>query len=252
MTRAWRAVRLALAFLTILPVPIRDDEVSPDRLADSRFAYPLVGALIGLMLAALSEGLQGIGARPGPSAFLLVAAGVMASGGLHLDGLADAADGLLPRGEPARRLAAMRDPHLGSFGVAAMVLVLLGKFAALEAMNGPGRSLALLGGATISRSLVLVSAGLAPYARPEGTGRFLVEATTRRDAALGSALALAVGLAAGGPVGLVASAVAALVSLTISRMALTTIGGVTGDTIGAAVELGDLAFLLLPCLVAGR
>ena len=178
MTRALRAFRLAMAFLTIIPIPLRDDEATPSRLADARFAYPIVGALIGLVMAGLSEALRAIGAPAGPSAFLLVASAAIISGGLHLDGLADSADGLFLWGDPARRLGVMRDPHVGSFGVSAAVLVLLGKFAAIEAIGGPSRSIAILGGATVARSLVLVSAGTAPYARTRGGPvRFLVEAT---------------------------------------------------------------------------
>lgn len=245
MTRALRAIRLAMAFLTILPVPIRDGEATPERLADARFAYPLVGGLIGLALAALSEALRALGVAPGPSAFLLVAASAVATGGLHLDGLADSADGLFLWGDARRRLAVMRDPHVGSFGVAAMVLVLVGKFAALGALAGPGRSMALLGGAAVARSLVLVSAGLAPYARAEGTGRFLIDATTPRDAALASTLALAIGWATGGRLGLIAAAVALGVAWLLTRTARRKLGGVTGDTLGALVELGELTFFLV-------
>jgi adenosylcobinamide-GDP ribazoletransferase len=252
MTRALRAVRLALAFLTILPIPVGDDEATPAHLADARFAYPIVGGLIGLALAGLSEALRAIGAPGGPSAFLLVASAAILSGGLHLDGLADTADGLFLWGDPGRRLSVMRDPHVGSFGVSAVVLVLLGKFAAIEAIGGAPRSFALLGGATVARSLVLVSAGLAPYARPEGTGRFLVDATTRRDAALAAVVALAVGRLTAGRGGLIASAVALAVAVVLTGTARRRLGGVTGDTLGALVELGELGFLLVVGLLATR
>ena len=252
MTRALRAFRLAMAFLTIIPIPLRDDEATPSRLADARFAYPVVGALIGLVMAGLSEALRAIGAPAGPSAFLLVASAAIISGGLHLDGLADSADGLFLWGDPGRRLGVMRDPHVGSFGVAAIVLVLLGKFAAIEAIGGPSRSIAILGGATVARSLVLVSAGTAPYARPEGTGRFLVEATNRRDAALAAVVALAVGISTAGRGGLIASAVGLSVAIVLTGTARRKLGGVTGDTLGALVELGELAFLLVVGLLAAR
>jgi adenosylcobinamide-GDP ribazoletransferase len=252
MTRAFRAFRLAMAFLTIIPIPLRDDEVTPSRLADARFAYPIVGALIGLALAGLSEALRAIGAPAGPSSFLLVASAAIVSGGLHLDGLADTADGLFLWGDPARRLAAMRDPHVGSFGVSAVVLVLIGKFAAIEAIGGPSRSIAILGGSTVARSLVLVSAGLAPYARPEGTGRLLVESATRRDAAFGAVVALTAGMVTAGRGGLIASAVGLSVAILLTRAALRKLGGVTGDTLGSLVELGELSFLLVVGLLAGR
>jgi len=248
VNRVVRSIRLALAFLTIVPIPIRDGEVTPDRLADARFAYPAVGLLIGLVLALVSELLRSISAPPGPSAFLIVGAGVTIVGGLHLDGLADTADGLFLWGDADRRLAVMRDPRVGSFGVVVLVLVLLGKFAALASMVGPGRSMAILGASTVGRSLILVSAGLAPYARPEGTGRVLVSATTPRDALWASAFASAVGLATAGGPGLVAASVAIGTALILTRSAIRKLGGVTGDTLGALVELGELGFLLLVVL----
>jgi adenosylcobinamide-GDP ribazoletransferase len=252
MTRAFRAFRLAMAFLTVIPIPVREDEATPSRLADARFAYPIVGGLIGLALAGLSEALRVIGAPAGPSSFLLMASAAILSGGLHLDGLADTADGLFLWGDPGRRLAVMRDPHLGSFGVSAVVVVLIGKFAAIEAMAGPSRSYAVMGGATVARSLVLVSAGLAPYARPEGTGRFLVQATNRRDAALAAVVALIVGTMTAGRGGVIASAVGLSVAIVLTRAARRKLGGVTGDTLGALVELGELSFLLIVGLQSGE
>lgn len=244
MTRALRAARLAFAFLTIVPVRLRDDEVTPASLADARFAYPAAGLAIGLALALLSEALRRVGAPAGPSAFLLVAAGAALSGGLHLDGLADTADGLFLWGDADRRLAVMRDPRVGSFGVIALILALLGKFAALEALAGPARSWAVLGAATIGRALILVAAGLAPYARPTGTGRIVVDATVPRDALAAAVLASIVGLATGGGPGTVAAALAIGVALVLARSASRKLGGVTGDILGAVVELGELTILL--------
>lgn len=251
MRRAFRAVRLALAFLTVVRVPIRDGEVTPAGLAEARFAYPVAGLAIGLVLATLSEALRRAGATPGPSAFLLVAAGVALSGALHLDGLADSADGLFLWGDADRRLAVMRDPRVGSFGVVALALVLLGKFAALDAIHGPARSLAVLGAATIARALILIPAGMAPYARPEGTGRSVIDAANPRDALGAAMLASAVGLASAGLAGLMAASVAVVVVLVLTQSAWRKLGGVTGDILGASVELAELSFLLTLGLTGG-
>ena len=193
-----RAFRLAVAFLTVIPVRLGDGEVTEADLAASRFAYPVVGIAIGLMLAAWSEALRLWGIGPAPAAFLLVAAGVAITGGLHLDGLADTGDGLFLRGDASRRLAVMCDPHVGSFGVTAIVLVLLGKYAALSHATGPGRSLAVLGAATVGRTLILVAAGSSRYARLDGTGRVLIGAATPSDAFVAASGTLAFG-AAGRP-----------------------------------------------------
>ena len=246
-----RPLRLAIAFLTVVPVRVGVGELRDDDLARSRFAYPVVGALIGLALAALSAACAGAAVRPLPASFLLLAAGVAITGGLHLDGLADTADGLFLGGDAARRLAAMRDPHLGSFGAAAVVLVALGKFAALATLGGTHRTLGLLSTAIVGRCAVLVAAGTAAYARPEGTGRTLVEATTSRDASLAAALALACGYGVGRLAGLVAAAVAIATALGLARLASRRLGGITGDILGAVVELGELAYLLVLTLAGG-
>ncbi|GAC1470157.1 MAG: adenosylcobinamide-GDP ribazoletransferase [Isosphaeraceae bacterium] len=239
-----RALKLALSFLTVIPIRFSRDEVSEADLAASRYAYPLAGGAFGLVLAGLSWGLSRIGAGPEVTAFFLIASGVTLSGGLHLDGLADTADGLFLPGDWTRRLAVLRDPRVGSFGVIALILVLLGKYAALSAMVGPGRSWAVLCASVVGRSLVLVSAGLAGYARPEGTGRILVEATTFRDAMGGLVIVLIVGATCRGMQGVLASALALGFCFLLTRLARQRLGGLTGDILGAVVETGELIFLL--------
>jgi adenosylcobinamide-GDP ribazoletransferase len=247
--RVLRALRVALEFLTIIPVRWGGAATTAD-LAAARYAFPVVGVAIGLVLALLSAAFTYGHAAPLPAAFLLVAAGVAMTGALHLDGLADSSDGLFLWGDAERRLSAMRDPHVGSFGLLAIVLVVLGKFAALAPLAGQRRALALLGAAAVSRTLILVAAGLAPYARPHGTGQVVVEATTVTDALWSVVAALVVGATLAGESGLIASAAALLVAWTLSHLANQRLGGVTGDILGAVVELGELAYLVVLGLFA--
>jgi adenosylcobinamide-GDP ribazoletransferase len=239
-----RAVRLAFAFLTVLPLRSWDGAITDADLAASRFAYPLVGGAIGLALALLSEAMTRLGTPGSLAAFLLLAAWVAVSGGLHLDGLADTGDGLFLGGGADRRLAAMRDPHVGSFGASALVLVLLGKLTALEVLAGGDRATAVFAAAAVSRTILLVSAGLAPYARPEGTGRVLVEATTPRDASWAAVGGVALGGIAAGWPGLLAGLAALGIACALTRLAIGRLGGITGDILGAVVELGELAVLI--------
>lgn len=250
VTRFARAGKLALAFLTTVPVRAGGEPISDADLAASRFAYPVVGGAIGLALAVLSWGLGRAAVAPGVAAFLLVATGVALTGGLHLDGLADTADGLFLWGDPARRLSVMRDPRVGSFGVSAVVLIILGKYAVLSALAGPQRGWAVLGAAVVSRSLVLVSAGQAVYARAAGTGRILVDATTLRDGIGAALVALAAAWAMSGLPGFLAAFLAIGLACLLTRVAARRLGGVTGDTLGALVETGELLFLLVLSLAA--
>ena len=249
-TEAVRAVKLALAFLTVVPVPFQHDEVADADLARSRYAFPLVGGMIGLGLAGLSWGLTKMGAAPGVSTFLIVAAGAVLTGGLHLDGLADTADGLFLWGDRVRRLDVMRDPRVGSYGLTAVVLVILGKYAVLGSLAGSARGWALFGAAVIGRALVLVSAGSAGYARSQGTGRILIDSTNLRDALGAALLVLLVGATVAGGAGLAAGVGALGLASGVTLLAVGRLGGVTGDTLGAVVELGELVVLVTLGLLA--
>ena len=239
-----RALRVALTLLTIVPARSRDAPATEADVAAARYAFPVVGLAIGLVLAALSAALSYGRVAPMLSAFLLVAAWAAISGGLHLDGLADSADGLFLWGDADRRLAAIRDPHVGSFGLLAIVLVVLGKFAVLSILVDRRRVLALLGAVAVSRTLLLVTAGLAPYARRAGTGRTIVEATTVVDSLWSIVATFVLGALLAGEVGLLASTLALLVAWGLTHFATQKLGGVTGDILGAIVETSELAYLV--------
>jgi adenosylcobinamide-GDP ribazoletransferase len=249
MRSAFEALRQAVLLLTVIPVGRGSDrEPTEASLAAARYAFGFVGLAIGLVLAALSALEAWAGAGPLLAGFLLVAVEVALTGALHLDGLADTADGLFLPGGPDRRLAAMRDPHLGSFGACALALVLLGKTAALASLPGATRSLALVAACTLSRTFLLVAAGRAPYARSEGTGRIVVAATTRSDA-IGAAIT---GCALGGLIlphgGLTAAISGVALALGLATLAQNRLNGITGDILGALVELEELVILVILAL----
>jgi adenosylcobinamide-GDP ribazoletransferase len=236
---------VAVAFLTIVPVRFRPDEPTEADVAAARYAFPIVGLAIGGVLALESAALSAAGANVLLASFLLVATWAVITGALHLDGLADSGDGLFLSGDADRRLSAMREPQVGSFGVVAVVLVIVGKFAALTTLADRRRALALLCAAAVSRTLILIAAGLAPYARREGTGRPIVAATSVVDSLWSIVAALAVGAVFSGELGLLASIAALLVGWAITHQATERLGGVTGDILGAIVELGELVYLLI-------
>ncbi len=166
------------------------------------------------------------------------------SGGLHLDGVADTCDGLFLRGDASRRLAVMKDSHLGSFGAAGLMLILLGKFASLELFTTRERFFALIGAFAASRTLILAAAGVADYARPDGTGRTLIDAATPDEAIAAGVGVLVFGAAIGGLRGLLASVLAVAITALWVRIASRNLGGITGDILGTVVETSELAFLL--------
>lgn len=233
-----RALLAAIGFLTRLPVPSGslDDSARSGQLA----WYPVVGLLVGALLWGLAWLLSG--APPLLAAALLLLAWVVLTGGLHLDGLADSADAWVGgMGDRERTLAIMKDPRSGPIGVAAVVLVLLLKFAALAGLPRPDAALwlaPLLGRAVLTLAFVST-----PYVRSGGLGSALVEAP-RAACVLGIVFALALCALAGWR-GLGALLAVLAVFLPWRLACRRRLGGMTGDTCGALTELTEAAVLVV-------
>ena len=229
---------VAFGFLTRLPMP-RVEVGSEDFAAAIRF-YPVVGLVIGLIVVA--TGWLGTLVDPWTGACAALLAWIAVTGALHLDGIADLADGLgAAHGDRTRLLAVMADPHIGSFGVVAIACQMLAKLVLLHAV-GVGWWLVLVPFA--ARMGPLVWAKLLPPLRPGGLGAAVAGAVRTRDL-LGWGLLLA----------LAAVAVPALVALPLLVLGVAawlrrTLGGVTGDAHGAGIEIVETG-LLLALAVAG-
>jgi adenosylcobinamide-GDP ribazoletransferase len=243
-----RALAAAVSLLTRVPVGSRV-HIGESDVARSLAWLPLVGTALGGALALGARALEGR-LDDGPTAVLLVAAWALATGAIHLDGLADSADAL-GGSDRERRLAIMRDAQIGSFGALALVLVVALKISLVAAVLVRGHDLWLIAVPAVGR---LAASGLSaalPYAREHGTGAALVGGGWRVERlAVALATALVVAVACARLRGLLAVAAAALVALAVGRLALRRIGGITGDVLGAAIELAECAALL--ALVAGR
>ena len=233
------ALRSAVAFLTVIPVAA--DEGKPgDRLG--RAYFPAVGALLGLM-AGIAFALTAAITTPMLGAVAAIAVMAMLSGGLHLDGVADAADGLFGRGDRAHRLETMRDPRVGSFGAVALIVVLLGDVAALTALSPARAIVALVIGGALSRLAMLGVVAFVPYVREAGLGVAAGGANRAFDLVLGSALA-AIACLLDWRHALVAVVLVGLTAVTVAFVARRMIGGATGDIYGATTELCLLAALV--------
>src|SRR5262245_32285816 len=162
-----RSFLVALAFLTILPVRFRTPP-GPAEVARSGLWYPVVGGLLGAALGGWTALLMLWDRPPQVSAFLVLLAWVVLTGALHLDGFCDLCDGLFGGRTPEDRLRILKDPHLGTFGLAGGVLLLLGKFVLLGELVRQADGPWLVGAAVaVARCLVLCMAGAAGYPRPE-------------------------------------------------------------------------------------
>jgi adenosylcobinamide-GDP ribazoletransferase len=243
-----RALAAAVALLTRLPLGGRV-RVDREDVARSLAWLPLVGVGLGGAIALAARGLEGR-LDDGPAAVLIVAAWALATGAIHLDGLADSADAL-GGGDRERRLAIMRDSQIGSFGALALVLVVVLKIALVAAVLARGHHLWLIAIPAVARAASSALSAALPYAREEGTGAALVSGARRAERlAVAVATALVVALACARLRGLLAVAAVMLVALVVGRLAQRRIGGVTGDVLGATIELAECAALV--ALLAGR
>jgi len=206
--------------------------------------FALVGAALGSLLVGAGE-LALHWLPPQAAAALLVALWAMLTGCLHLDGLADSLDGLLPLKTPAERLLIMKDPHPGAFGVVGLVLQLLLKWQFLSLLLAQGSPWLLVPLLAAARAGAVWLAWRAPYARPSGTGQGVVEAAQPQSALvnLGVSLGLALWLGVGGLAVLPVVLAEGLRAWCIRRL-----GGVTGDVLGFQIELTETLGLVLLAL----
>ncbi|HWR40047.1 MAG TPA: adenosylcobinamide-GDP ribazoletransferase [Patescibacteria group bacterium] len=230
-----------LQFLTRLRL-VRQDDWSPAGFGRSVKFFPLVGAVIGLVLA----GTGWLGANLLPPHVLgavLVLAWVMVTGGLHCDGLMDTMDGVFSGRDRERMLEIMKDSRVGANGVVAFVLTYLLKWSLLVDLPVPMLVPALFTAPVAARMAMVMAISAFAYARPDGMGKaFAVYAgrPTQIFAVLSAALLLA-------PLGwpAVAGGVsAALFALLFGRYVSCRLGGLTGDVYGAVAELSEVVVLV--------
>lgn len=237
----------ALRFLTRLPVP-NTHKISDQQVGHSLLYYPLVGLIIGILLVTLHELLAD--ASTTLSAALVLMVWVLVTGGLHLDGLSDSADAWVGGlGDRERTLTIMKDPRCGSMGVAALVVVLIVKFAALETLTGANDLIAFVLAPVIARTAMPALFLVTPYVRSQGLGTPIVNHMPRFKAiAVVCGVLMAITLVAG-LLGFWIVVCCTIVFVLMRAMMMSRIGGTTGDTAGAMVELLETSTLVVAALI---
>ena len=240
---AARAATAAVAFLTRIPVG-RGRALEAADVARGAALFPLVGAAVGTV----SGGAAALAYPQLPAlAAAAIAIGVelVLTGGMHVDALADTADAV-GGATRERALEIMRDPRIGSFGAAALVVDLLARAAAIAGLLAGGGAIgALVVAGALGRAAALPLAAALPYARDNGgRGSVLTGRVGRVTALTAWVIALGAGVALRGLDGLFAGGAAILAALLLGLVFRRWLGSVTGDTLGAVTEISGLVVLL--------
>jgi adenosylcobinamide-GDP ribazoletransferase len=258
---AWRRdLFLVLAFFTRLPVgpfgmapatPGQETAPTPPqvRLAEAARAFPLAGLVVGLLGGVVYWTAVRIGLSNPLAALLAVGATAAVTGALHEDGWADFADGLGarvgPGGDRTPKLAAMKDSHIGSFGVLALIFGTAIKIAAVAALKTPERVIpALVAAHVLSRAVLPIVMRAIPLATNQGLG---VMAGRPTSAGVYSSLGIGVLIAFCAeflPAAIVISIAAVVAAALVGKVAQRQFGGYTGDVLGAAEQLAEIAVLV--------
>jgi adenosylcobinamide-GDP ribazoletransferase len=243
LTNWFRDVTLATTLLTLIPVPISAAAL-PSEVARAQRAFPVVGAIIGLIIGLIDRSLLAMGVPSLVAAALTLGAGAALTGALHEDGLADVGDGFGGGRDRAAKLAIMRDSRIGTYGVLALLVGFSARLSALASLPASLVIPALVVAHTLGRAVIPALAANMPFARDDGLGK----SAGRPElscviVALLFALVIAL-LCLPPKEALLAMFFTAIAASAMAALAWRQIGGVTGDVFGATEQVVEAAVLI--------
>ena len=246
-----RALLVATAFLTRVPIAVTARAVD---VGSAARWFPLVGAVLGAVGALVAWTLTAVLGSPAAlTATLVIGLEAWVTGAIHLDGLADTADGFGGGRSREDILRIMRDPRIGSYGAIALVLVIGMKLTALAALLDRGALQFVVVAPAASRWTISALAAWLPYARADGgLGEAVIDRRTTSSLIAATAITVAIAIAALRVEALFVLATAVLTVVWIGRAARRRIDGVTGDVFGASVELTEASVLVCGVWLTGR
>ena len=231
-----------LSFITRLPVPRRWSQgLDFEHYSRGIITFPLIGLLLGAISGLVFMVLQAWCGAPLAALFSVLVL-VLMTGGFHLDGLADTCDGVFSARSRDRMLEIMRDSRLGTHGGLALIFVVLAKILVLSELALRGESIlaSLAAACAVSRGMYRHR-----YAREEGLGNVFIGKIDGRQTCVTLGLAaIFAAVLLPGMHGVAAMVVTMVAIFILGQLLKRTLGGQTGDTLGAAIELGELVFLL--------
>lgn len=234
-------IAAAFTLLTRIPLPVNHVRAG-ERAGQAAWAYPVVGAVLGLIAGAFAITLHWIGVSTGIASACGLGTLMLMTGALHEDGIADCADGFGGGATPARRLEIMKDSRIGAFGAAALIVVLLARWSGYGAViEGNWLGAFVAAGAVSRLPMVLVMYGM-PLARRNGFAA-TVGMVTAPTAIVAGLLALFLGLLCLGLLVIPLVLVAVLSCLPLCWLAWRRIGGYSGDVLGGCQQIAEIAAL---------
>jgi adenosylcobinamide-GDP ribazoletransferase len=234
---------LALQFLTIFPIPGKVD-YRPKEFSSSLRWFFLVGLLIGFLQWFFAWAGLRYHCPVDLLAPMILIVGLISTGGLHLDGMADTADGFGAGTDRDSILRIMKDHRIGVYGIAAIVLILYVKIIAISYVLKAGQLGLILLAPMLCRALLSVTCTLLPYARSEGTGKAFAEGNFFKHAFPSLLISVAILFSLFRLVGLFVFGFVCLAALLVCLYCYGKIKGFTGDTLGAQCETTEIAALL--------
>ncbi|WP_426617430.1 adenosylcobinamide-GDP ribazoletransferase [Raoultella sp. R2A007] len=236
-----------LSFISRLPVPGRWSQgLEIDHYVRGIVIFPLVGVLLGGLSGLVFLAVASWCGVPLAALFCVLALALL-TGGFHLDGLADTCDGVFSARGRERMLEIMRDSRLGTHGGLALIFVLLAKVLVISelALRGAPVLAALAAACAAGRGVAVLLMYRHRYAREEGLGNvFIGKVSGKQTCVTLGVTAILAAILLPGMQGVMALGITMVAIFAIGQLLKRTLGGQTGDTLGAAIELGELIFLL--------
>jgi adenosylcobinamide-GDP ribazoletransferase len=237
-------LRLATALLTRVPMP-HPDGAMPAGLARAQRAFPLVGAMIGVVVGLVDLSLLTIGIPPLTAAALALGASAALTGAMHEDGLADVGDGFGGGRDRAAKLSIMRDSRLGTYGAIVLLVSFSARWSALASLPAAAIVPGLVVAHALARAAIPALAANLPFTRDDGLGK-----SAGRPAAASAITAIIIAVVIAllcQPVkeALLAVAVTVAGATAMAVLAWRQIGGVTGDVFGATEQVAETAVLIM-------
>ena len=237
-----RLIIIAWQFLTVIPIQ-KGLRARKKELGSSMAFFPLVGIILGGVLALLDLILQGALPLEIRSIVIITLLAIM-TGANHLDGFADTVDGIMGSRSRGEALKIMRDSRVGAEGAVGLVLLILMKYLCISHLHGTWRAMGLISMPASSRWSMVLMAYMGPYARKTGQGRAFVENIGLKALVIATLTALAGTGFLMGLKGLVILCLVGAVAILSTLYFRRRLGGITGDTLGALNETSELLFLI--------